>query len=362
MVAHDAAPPAAAPSTVVTEGSKLRAARWFLEGKLARRTGAEVAGEILRVCVVRAFSAAACLSSMLLAAWVGAFAQVITAHGWSGFRALDGKSLLLASAQASRYQGDLVPVLICWAALLLLTPTGYALAWRAAPVTAGVLGFLEFSPPSFPVTTWVGAMSRWLVRFDYHWRADGIAVFIASVAAAYVLQSYAPGVFLRLGRFRSRPGRRSLTGSGSGDLVRRACATLLVLLVLLLVTWVATVVRLAASHPGTGGLEMSFGFQGGLYQSKYLLVLAFIAVCLAQAYSVEYWLIVAAALTACYGLAPHAVTFPSMLEFPVGRGELTRLGAAWGAGSLWAALFLYVPAVVLGIYLTARLRGRRLAG
>ena len=292
---------------------------------------------------------------MLLAAWAGAFAQAITARGGHGFRTLDGTGLLLASAQASRYQGDLVPVLICWAVLLLLTPTGYAVAWRAAPVAAGVLGFLDLSPPSFPVTTWVSAMSHWLVRFDHHWRPDGILVFFVSVLVAYALLSSAAGLFRRLDRFRARPDRRARPGSDAGDLIRKVCAMLLILLMLLLATWAATVVRLVASHPSVSGLEMSFGAQGGLNQSKYLLVLAFLAVCLAQAYSIEYWLFIAVALTAWYGLAPAAVTFPSVLEIPAGRGELARLGAAWGTGSLWVALFIYIPAIMLGSYLTAGL-------
>lgn len=350
MVAQDAPPPAAARTAEL----KLGIARWFLEGKLARRTGAEVASAVLRVGTIRVFSAAACFISMLLAAWAGALARAV-APDWHAFRTLDGTTLLSASAQASTYQADLVPVLISWAALLLLTPTGYAVALRAAPVAAGVLGYLELSPPSFPVTTWVSAMSRWLVRFDLHWTADAIPVFIASIAVAYVLSYNAAVVFGRLGRFRNRPARRAGAGSDAGDLVRKACAVLLILLVLGLTTWAATVVRLAASHPGASGLEMSFGAQGGLYQSRYLLVLAVIAVCLAQAYSVKSWLVAAVALTAWYGLAPGAVTFPSMLEITAGRGEWTRLGAAWGAGSLWAALFIYIPAVMVGIYLTGRL-------
>lgn len=339
---------------------RLRAGQWFLERKVSRRPWAEVAGVAGEVFAIRVYSAGACFVSMLLAAWVGALARVLSADHWHTFTTLDGMTLLSASAQASRYQGGLVPVLVSWAALLLLTPTGYTIAFRAAPVAAGILGYLHLAPPSFAVTTRVSALSHWLVSFDSHLRGDAIQVLIFSIAIAYVLQSSAVSVSARLDQVRRRPGRGSRDGPPWLDVIRKACATLLVLLVLLMATWAATVVRLAAaSGAGTRSLEMSYGFQGGLYQSKYLLVLAFIAVCLSQVYNADKWLVAAVLLTAWYGLAPTAVTWPSALEISVGRGLLTRAGTEWGADSLWAALFIFAPAVMLGIYLVGRLMRSR---
>jgi hypothetical protein len=68
---------------------------------------------------------------------------------------------------------------------------------------------------------------------------------------------------------------------------------------------------------------------------------------------------VAVILTTCYSLAPDAFSFPSALEISAGRAELIHIGTVWGADSLWAALFIFIPAAVFGIYLvTALLRSR----
>jgi hypothetical protein len=334
---------------------KLHATHWCLERKLSRRTRADSAGVVFKVCAIRIYSAAACFISMLLVAWVGAFARAVSAHDWQAFRILDGTTLITVSAQAGRYQGYLLPVLLSWAVLLLLTPTGYTVAFRAAVLAAGILGYLDFSPPSFWVTARVTAMSHWFISFDDYWSRHAIPFLIFSIGAAYVLQYSAVSMFEQLDQLPIKPGRESYGESSSLDLLRKPCAMLLVLLVLLSVTWAATVIRLAASHASILSPEISYGFQGGLYQSRYLLVLAIIAACFPQIYNVENWLIAAVVLTALYGLAPNALPFPSILEISAGRGQLARIGTAWGGGSLWAALFIFTPAIIFGIYLVAKL-------
>jgi hypothetical protein len=134
--------------------------------------------------------------------------------------------------------------------------------------------------------------------------------------------------------------------------VRKLCAIPLILLVLLSVSWAVTVVRLAAS--GTG---ISPGYQGALYQSKYLLVLILISIAISWLTDGGRWLIVAVIFTTWYSLAPDVLSLPSALKISVGRGELIHIGTAWGTDSLWAALFIFIPSAVFGIYLiTALLR------
>jgi len=67
------------------------------------------------------------------------------------------------------------------------------------------------------------------------------------------------------------------------------------------------------------------------------------------------WLIVAVILTTWYSLAPGSLSWPSALEISAGRGQLIHIGTAWGADSLWAALFIFIPAAVFGIYLVTGL-------
>ena len=128
----------------------------------------------------------------------------------------------------------------------------------------------------------------------------------------------------------------------------------LILLILLSVTWAVTVVRLAASDTGGPGAEMSYARQGALYQSKYLLVLVVIAIAVARISYDRQWLIGAVILTALYSLAPGALPLASSLEISAGRGQLIDIGTAWAA-ALWAALFIFVPAAVFGMYLVVRL-------
>jgi hypothetical protein len=354
MTTHDSADSVANRPTASVGGIKLRIASWRVERKLYRSNRDDLARVAFKVVAIRLYSAAACFISMLLAAWIGAFARVVSAHDWHTFRTLNGATLITVSAQASRYQCYLLAVLLAWAFMLLLTPIGYTVTLRAAVAAAGVLGYLHLSPPAFPVTTRVTAVSHWLARFDQHTNRYAIAFLIFYIGAAYVLQSGAVSMFEHLDQLPTKPGREPHGGSSPLGLLRKPCAILLVLLILELVTWSATVARLAAAGAGTLGPEMSYGFQGGLYQSRYLLVLAIIAFILPQLYDVESWLVAAVALTALYGLAPNVLPFPSILVTAAARGELTRIGAAWGGGSLWAALFIFIPAFMFGIYLVGK--------
>jgi hypothetical protein len=331
---------------------------WFLERKLYRRSRADLAGVLGRIIAVRLYSATACLISMVLVARIGAFARAISAYDWHVSRTLDGATLLAASMQASRYEGLLLPVFLVWAVLLLLTPPGYTAAYRAAAITAGVLGYLHFIPPHFPVATEVAAISRWLSTAGS--RAF-IPYLIASIAAAWALQYSAVNTFRRLPRLR-RDFRAPSSEWPSDHVTRRIVATPLVLAILLSAAWAATVIRLSAA----GAVDqVSYGFQGALAQSKYLFALTLIAIIIAQITSGEKWLMFAVALTALYGLLPSTGPFhtkknefflyPPALEVSAGREQLIRIGTVWGTDALWAALFIFIPAIVLGIYVVARL-------
>ncbi|HET9081590.1 MAG TPA: hypothetical protein VFO01_13910 [Trebonia sp.] len=355
MVAPNSAAPLADQPTASVGGITLRVSSWLLERKLYRRTRADLARVAGKVVAIRLYSAAACFISMLLAAWVGAFARVVSAHDWHTFRTLDGATLITVSAKAGRYQGYLLPVLLAWAIILLLTPIGYTFAFRTAAVASGILGYLHLSPPAFWVTARVTAVSHWLARFDNDGSRYSILFLISSIGVAYVLQQSAVRMFEHLDQLPTRPGREPHGSSSPLGLLRKPFAMLLILLVLESVTWAATVIRLAAAGASTFGSGMSYGLQGGLYQSRYLLVLAIIAVILPRLDDAENWLAVAVALTALYGLAPDVLPFPSILGTAAARRELTRIGTAWGDGSLWAALFVFIPASMFGVYLVGKL-------
>lgn len=326
------------------------ASLWYLDRKLSRRTRADFARMTFKVVAIRLYSAAACAISMLLTAWLGAFARNVSAHDWHVFRTLDGTTLLVASTQADRYQADLLPVILCWAALLLLTPRGYTFAFRAAAVAAGILGYLRFSPPSFLVTTRVSAVSRWLIRFDG--RAT-IPYLVLVIALVYVLLSSAANTFGHLDQLRKSPHRVPHDELYSAEFIRRLCAIPLIMLVLLSAIWAVTVVRLASSGASFPGVEISYSFQGKLYPYLFLLVL--ISVAVSRINNGGNWLIAAVILTTWYNLVPSALAFPSILEISADRTQLIHISTAWGSDSLWAALFIFIPAVVLGIYLVARL-------
>ena len=147
----------------------------------------------------------------------------------------------------------------------------------------------------------------------------------------------------------------SFRASASHASLRRFCALLLVLLMLVSVTWAATVVRLAAAGPSDPRSLAADGGQGGLYLGVNFVLTAIIAV-LAWLYATsESWLAVAVAVTAWFGLAPGTAAFASVQVVPEVRKNLMHVGTTWAADSLWVALFVIIPAVVLGIYVAARL-------
>ena len=101
-----------------------------------------MAAAVAKTLLARAWAAASAFGSMILLAWIAAFARAVFEHGWSGFRTLGGDSLSSASMQAARHEGDLVPVLAVWGALLFFTPSGFTIAFRGAAVAAAALGAL----------------------------------------------------------------------------------------------------------------------------------------------------------------------------------------------------------------------------
>ena len=156
------------------------------------------------------------------------------------------------------------------------------------------------------------AISHWLVRFGSR---GGILYLIFAIAVAYMLLSSAVAEFGRLDYLHRKVSRAPYAGRHY-DVVRKLCAIPLILLVLLSVTWAVTVIRLAAS--GTG---ISYGYQGALYQSEYLLVLILIAIAMSLLTGGGKWLIVAVILTTWYSLAPGALSFPPALETSACRGS-----------------------------------------
>ena len=364
MVAHDPAHSPAGRSAAFPGITRPHPARWLAEHRLSRRTRPDFGSLVFKVLAIRAYSAFTCLLSMLLLAWAGAFVRIVSAGNWHIFKTLDDNTVQIISAQAARYQSYLLPVLLSWAVLLLLTPIGYTIAFRMAAVAAGVLGYLHLHPPSFLDTTKVTAISHWLASFS----PAAVVYLILAIPMAYLLLASAAAVFGRLGYLHRNARSVRYYGSISLGFTRRLCAMLLTLLVLLSVTWATTVARLAASGPRFPGAAISYGLQGALHQSRCLLVLVFISAAASQIASGIKWLIFAVILTALYNLMPGVLTFPSstaplkvvltlpsFLEVPAARTQLIHIGTAWGADSLWAALFIFVPASVLGIYLVIRL-------
>jgi hypothetical protein len=241
-------------------------------------------------------------------------------------------------------------VLIVWAALLMLVPIGYALVFRAGAVAAGMLGALDFSPPSFLVTREVAGFSRGLVRFTHSWNA--IWLLIASAVVAYLLHHGALTVFDRLDQFPSRRTRLPAPGTPFRVYASRAWCAVLALLVLLTATWTGTVVWLAASR--AHGDATSYGWRGGLGLGEYLFASVVAALLVAYSRSGHGWLIVAMPVAALAGAVTNVFRVPRDLVFPAGSRALERIVTASGGGSLWAALFVGFPACLLGAYLVAR--------
>lgn len=322
-----------------------RVSSWLLARKLHRRTAAEVVTELASGLLIRTWAAACAFCSMVLIAWLAAFARALFRHGWTSFRTLSAAGLSDATTQAGRYEADVVPVLAVWAALLLLVPAGYAIAFRAAAVAAGVLGALDFSPPSLLVTPWFAGFARGLAQFSRSW--NGILLLVASVLAAFLLYRGALGAFERLGQFSAGRTRRPAP----------VTRFVLALVVLLSATWSGTVVWLAASH--AHGDTTSYGLRGGLVQGDYLLALAVVGVLVAGSNSTQGWLLAVTPLAALLGACANDLPVPHELVSSAGRADLERAGAWWSGGSLWAALFVGFPLCLLGVYLVARVRPGR---
>jgi hypothetical protein len=321
-----------------------RVSSWLLARRLYRRTTSEVAAGLARVVLIRTWAAACAFGSMVLLAWIAAFARGLFGHGWHGFRALDAAGLSSASMQAGRYAGDLVPVLVVWAALLLLAPAGSTLAFDGTAVAAGVLGALDFSPPSFLVTPKVAGFAGEVVRFSHGW--NWILLLVTALLGASLLHHGAVRAFGLLDEFSARQTRYPA----------RAARFVLALVVLVSAAWSGAVVWLAASH--AHGDAASYGFSGTLVLSNYLLALTVVAVLVPRGSPAQGWLVTVTLLAALLGTVPGNSYLAHHLAVPIGRGELERIHPTWG-GSLWAALFIGFPVCLLGAYLMARVRRLR---
>jgi hypothetical protein len=303
--------------------------------KLSRPAPADIANGLYRVLLTRVCSAVICLVAMLLAAWIGALARILTGHDWRIFRMLDPSALETASRQAGIYQADLLPVLLVWAALLIVTPNGFAFAHRSATVVAGILGYLHFSAPSFFLTSEVASISHWLSRLDNRCSDNAVLFLIVSVILCWVLISNAARTFSQLGRVGQWP---------FGWLIRKQCALVLAALVLFLAVWAAIVIRPAASHQ-----DIRVSDQEAIL---YLLALILLAVLSAQGGDDGKWLAGFTLLASVYALAVSTAPGPGQRA---GTALLIRIGAAWGADLSLTALFLFIPAGLLGVYLVGRI-------
>lgn len=323
----------------------------------------DVAAAVTKTLLARVWAAACAFGSMILIAWIAAFTRAVFQHGWSGFRTLGGDSLSSASMQAARYEGGLVPVLAVWAALLFFTPSGFTIAFRGAAVAAAALGALDFSPPRFIVTSGTAGFARGLTQFSRSW--NGILFLIASVVVAYLLLHGAVSVFERLDRFsdrrtrrparagrpkawrRARPARLAIYGGAAGRLA-------VALVVLVLACWSGAVVWLAASH--AHGDVTSYGLRGALLATSYLPILVIVALLVTSSGDAHNWLLAAVPLAALLGTTGNVWRVPRDLSLSLGHGELGRIAALWGGGSLAAALFVGFPACLVGVYVAARVR------
>ena len=113
-------------------------------------------------------------------------------------------------------------------------------------------------------------------------------------------------------------------------------------------------VWLAASH--AHGDASSYGLRGALLAASYLPILVIVAVLVTSSACAHNWLLAAAPLAALVGTTGDVWRVPRDLSLSVGHGELERIAASWGGGSLAAALFIGFPACLVGVYLVARVR------
>jgi hypothetical protein len=329
--------------------------QWLLRRKLSRRSGRSFAGELVGALARRIIAAACCFISLLIIAWLAAFARAISAGGWNAFKTLNEGNLIAASHQAAGSQVDLLPVLITWAVLLIATPAGDGLAFRAAAILAGILGYLHFAPPPFLVTPWVSRFSGRLFSAEIH-RNDlaNVVVIWILLAMALLLQRAALGLCRGLADLRFRPVVRFPARTPPGRRVRHLCAALMIALALLLVVWAGTVIRLAAFQGVSTGDLGSYGSQGGLEQGRYLLVIALITALVLKSRNPRNALCAAVLLVAAVILVPRLLSISSALQVPLLTSQLAGVGREWGTDSLWAALFAYIPLIVCATHLVGR--------
>jgi hypothetical protein len=214
---------------------------WYLRRKLSRPRKSTVARALLRVLVMRAMASAWCFVVMLIIVWLAALARVIAGRG--SFSTLHNTQV----DTAARVQTDLLPVLVVWAVLLLVTPSACGVAFLVADLLAGIAGYLHLSPPPFLVTSWVSRGAHALFVAETQSGEVYEAAITTLVAAALVIAWIVWRMFRRLDSRRDRVAVRARTGFP----LRRLTAAVLMALVLLLIVWGGNVVRVAASGAGS---------------------------------------------------------------------------------------------------------------
>jgi hypothetical protein len=338
----------------------------FLRHKLARRNATDRNRAFAISLATRVVASAECFVSMLLIAWVGALAGAICALGWKAVESVDEASIMAASPLADRVAADLLPVLLPWAALLLVAPAAYRGAVPAAAALAAIVGYLHLVPPAFLSPYWVSRAATALsaataaaFRAAHHSKNPvGIEIAWGAIMLALLLQFAALRRFRRLQDLGNGGAGRSGNGPLSRRLTRKLAALPLIALALLLSIWAGTVVRLTASHSVAPGSIVAYGEQGGAEQANYLLIVIIIAIVLSQLGNAR---IIApvALLTLIFILAPSAQEHVSRLRIPLWREALVNLGGQWGTEALWIALFASAPTALLAIYLSGRLLAPR---
>jgi hypothetical protein len=219
-------------------------ADWYLRRKLCRTSKATVVRALFRVSVIRVMAPAWSLVAMLIIVWLAALGRVIADQG--ALSTLDTAQI----DTAARVQADLLPVLVVWAALLLMTPSACSVAFLVADLLAGIAGYLQLSPPPFLVTSWVSRGANALFMADTQSGKVNAAAIATLLAAALVIAWIVWRMFRRLDPRRDRVVVRVKTGFPFGRLI----AAVLTAIVLLLIVWGGNVVRIAAAGGGNPDL------------------------------------------------------------------------------------------------------------
>lgn len=329
------------------------AASWFLERKLYRRPAGDIASVLVRVLVARVCAAVCAFASMILVVWIVAIAHAVLSNGWSGFRTLNDAALSGASVQAARCASGMAPVLAVWALLLILTPTGFAFAFRASEIAAGAFGAMNFVPPSFAMTRYVSWPSRWILDLDSHSGAVTIALLMLAMFAFFLSHAGALGSFRSLDLFVGASRRVPRAVAPARVFAERVCTAVLAFLVPMAAAWCSAVVR-ATVHSRLVSREILYGPQGAWFvQGRWLFLAVLIAVAVSLSRDPRVPLVAGVLATVVLvAIAPRL----NVLDSVGGNYELLRIGPVWGIAPLWVALFLCLPGCLFGIYLIARLR------